>query len=539
MLFQYNLYFAFLSLTAIISAIVAFGAWQRRQTCSVSKPFIWMMLAIALYAMIAAMEAGAIALGDKIFWSKLEYVASGSVITLFLIFTMHFTNKRRWLTSPNTALLWGIPAFNVVIVATNEWHHLIWTGFLPDPHQSNIVIYQHGIGFFWVIGCIYVYTLTGVFLLLKRALLPSVLLYSQQSWMALAGALVPLLGCSAYTLHLTPPGLNITPMSFMLTGIIYAVSVFRFRMFDLVPVARDILIERMSDGVIVLDLQNRILDINPAAQSLIGSTPMLIGQSADQVLSKWQDNIILYHEYDYVKTEISMDSATLRYLELQITPLCDRSRQLTGYLLILRDITQRYQTEVELRQKNESLRLQVLEIETLQAKLQEQVMQDELTGLFNRRYFDSSFPRELARAAEESYPVAVILMDIDYFKMVNDTFGHQAGDRVLQVFADQLRQYNCSSDIVCRYGGEEFVLALPGMTLNNAFQRAEQIRLSFQSTRVKFADKEISTTVSGGICVFPDHGKTSDDLLQLADQALYAAKAYGRNCIKYVPSYRR
>ncbi len=87
---------------------------------------------------------------------------------------------------------------------------------------------------------------------------------------------------------------------------------------------------------------------------------------------------------------------------------------------------------------------------------------------------------------------------------------------------------------MCRYGGEEFVLALPGMTLNNAFQHAEQIRLSFQAARVKFADKEINTTVSGGICVFPDNGKTSDDLLQLADQALYAAKAYGRNCIKYV-----
>ena len=180
------------------------------------------------------------------------------------------------------------------------------------------------------------------------------------------------------------------------------------------------------------------------------------------------------------------------------------------------------------------LRLQVLEIETLQAQLQKQAMQDGLTGLFNRRYFDSSLQRELVRAAQESYPVAVILMDIDYFKKVNDTFGHQAGDRVLQVFADLLRQYSRSSDIVCRYGGEEFVLALPGITLNNAFQRAEQIRLSFQAARIKFGDREINTTVSGGICVFPDNAKIGDDLLLLADKALYAAKAYGRNCIKCV-----
>ena len=235
-----------------------------------------------------------------------------------------------------------------------------------------------------------------------------------------------------------------------------------------------------------------------------------------------------------VNTEILIDSAIPRYVELQITPLRDRRRQLTGYLLILRDITQRHQAEVELRQANERLRHHLLEIETLQTQLQQQAMQDGLTGLFNRRYFDSSFPRELVRAAQESYAVAVILMDIDYFKKVNDTFGHQAGDRVLQVFADLLLKYSRSSDIVCRYGGEEFVLALPGMTLNNAFQHAEQIRLSFQAARVKFGDKEINTTVSGGICVFPDNAKTGDDLLQLADKALYAAKAYGRNCIKYV-----
>ncbi len=533
MLFQYNLYFFFLTLTAIISVIVAFGAWQRRKTNSVSEPFILMMLAIAFYAMVAAMEAAATALSDKIFWSKLEYLGSGSLITLFLIFAIHFTNKKRWLTSRNTVLLWIIPAFNVAMVATNEWHNLIWTGFLLDPHGSNVVIYRHGIGFFWVISCVYIYTFLGVFLLTKRALLPSVL-YSQQSKIALIGALIPLLGATAYMLGLTPPGLNVTPMSFMVTGLIYAVSLFRFRMFDLVPVARDILIDRMSDGVLVLDVQNRILDINPAAQNLIGTTALLIGQPVDQVLSKWQHNVILYHEHDSVKTEILIDSATLSYVELRITLLRDRRRQLTGYLLILRDITQRHQAEVELRQANERLRLQVLEIETLQTQLHEQAMHDGLTGLFNRRYFDSSFPRELVCAAQESYPVAVILMDIDYFKKINDTFGHQAGDRVLQVFADLLLKYSRSSDIVCRYGGEEFVLALPGMTLNNAFQRAEQIRLSFQAARVKFGDKEINTTVSGGICVFPDNAKTGDDLLQLADKALYAAKAYGRNCIKYV-----
>ncbi|MBD2386457.1 histidine kinase N-terminal 7TM domain-containing diguanylate cyclase [Cylindrospermum sp. FACHB-282] len=533
MLFQYNLYFILLSITAIISVTVAFAAWRRRSICLASKPFVWMMLAIALYATAAAMEAAAIALWAKIFWSKLEYVGSGSLITLFLMFAMHFTNKNPWLTPRNTALLWIIPSFNVALVATNECHRLVWYDFLPDPNGSTFVIYKHGLGFFWIMVCVYVYTIAGAVLLIQKSLQSSVL-HRQQSCITLAGAAFPLLGASMYMLGFTPPGLNITPMSFMLTGLFYFVSLFHFRMFDLVPIARDILIERMSDGVLVLDVKNRIIDINPAAKHLIGVKGRPFGQSATQVLSKWQEILGLYHADESVKTEIFIDSVIPRYLELQITPLRDYRQQLTGRLLILRDITQRYQAEAELRQANKQLQKQVLEIETLQVQLREQATRDGLTGLFNRRYFDQTLPKELVWAAQDCYPVALIIMDIDYFKNINDTFGHPAGDRVIQLFADLLRCYSSSGGIVCRYGGEEFVLVLPGMTLENAFEQAEQIRLSFEATPLEFGGKEISATVSGGVGVFPHHGKTSNELLQVVDQALYAAKLDGRNCIKYV-----
>ncbi|MBN3885534.1 MAG: histidine kinase N-terminal 7TM domain-containing protein [Nostoc sp.] len=535
MLFQYNLYFVLLSLTVIISTTVAFAAWQRRSISLASKPFISMMLAIAGYATVAAMEAAAIILREKIFWSKLEYVGSGSVITLFLIFAMHFTNKNRWLTPRNTALLWAIPTFNVILVATNEWHGLVWSGFLPDPKGSNFVIYQHNVGFFWIMTCVYIYTLTGVVMLIQKALVPSVL-YRRQSSMALVGAVLPILGASLYMLRLTPPGLNITPMSFMLAGLFYFVSLFRFQMFDLVPVARDTLIENMSDGVMVLDAKNRIIDFNPALKHLIGVKKQHIGQPAAQVLAKWPEIIRLYHTHESVKTEIFIDSVTPCYVELLITSLHNRRKQLTGRLLVLRDITQRYQAEFELRHANEYLQKQVLEIKTLQVQLQEQAMRDGLTGLFNRRYFDEIFPKKLIRAMRDSEQVALIIMDIDYFKNINDTFGHQTGDRVIQVFADILRDYSDSQNIVCRYGGEEFVLALPGLTQEKAFEFAEQIRLSFQAACLESGDKEIHTTVSGGVAVFPDHGKTTDELLQVVDQALYAAKLHGRNCIKRVQS---
>ena len=158
-------------------------------------------------------------------------------------------------------------------------------------------------------------------------------------------------------------------------------------------------------------------------------------------------------------------------------------KQLTGCLLVLRDISQRYQAELELRQANQHLQKQILEIESLQAQLQEQAIRDGLTGLFNRRYFDDIFPKELLQATQDAAPVALIMMDIDYFKNINDTFGHQVGDMIIQAFADLLHDYSNSQEIVCRYGGEEFVLALPGVGLEKAFERAEQIRLSIQAAR--------------------------------------------------------
>ncbi|MBD2499332.1 diguanylate cyclase [Anabaena azotica FACHB-119] len=532
---EYNLYFMILSVTAVISATVAYAAWQRRSRCSASKPFIAMMLAIAGYATVAAMEASATLLRDKIFWSKLEYVGSGTVITFFLIFAMHFTNKLHWLTISNLAKLWVIPIFNMALVATNEWHGLVWSGFLPDPQGTNFVIYQHNVGFFWVMGCVYTYTLIGTLMLVQKALLPSAL-YRRQSSMTLAAVVCPLLGATLYMLRLTPVGLNVTPMSFMLTGVCFFVSVFRFRMFDLVPVARETLIERMSDGVIVLDAQNRIIDMNPAARYLIGAKHQHIGQPLAEVLGKWSDIIKSYHPHESFKTEIVMDSGTVMYLELLITPLHSDRQQLTGRLLVLHDITQRYQAELELRQANQRLQKQVLEIQTLQAQLREQATKDGLTGLFNRRYFDEVFPKRLLQATQNAAPVALMIMDIDYFKHINDTFGHQAGDMVIQGFAEILHKYSNSQDMACRYGGEEFVLALPGVELEKAVERAEQIRSSFEMMRWEFAGKEISTTVSGGVGVFPKHGNTKDELLSAVDMALYAAKLDGRNCIKCVAS---
>lgn len=182
-----------------------------------------------------------------------------------------------------------------------------------------------------------------------------------------------------------------------------------------------------------------------------------------------------------------------------------------------------------LKARNAELQAQIIEIQQLHKQLQEQAMRDSLTGLYNRRYLDETLERELARAKREAYPLSLMMIDLDHFKKVNDTYGHLAGDEVLKFFSGLLNESARAEDILCRYGGEEFLLLLPKMPLEVARERAEKWRTDFEAQTVVVGEYRIRTTLSVGIAAYPDHGTTPDQLTQSADLALYLAKKDGRN----------
>jgi len=168
----------------------------------------------------------------------------------------------------------------------------------------------------------------------------------------------------------------------------------------------------------------------------------------------------------------------------------------------------------------------------LRETLKNQSIRDPQTGLFNRRYMEDSLDRELSRAERAGKPLVVAMADLDHFKTLNDRFGHSAGDAVLREWSDLLKSKFRGSDIVCRYGGEEFVIILPEITLESAHQRLEQLRVELQRIAVRQDGQSVtSVTVSIGMALYPVHGRTNHTLLQAADQALYRAKELGRNCV--------
>jgi diguanylate cyclase (GGDEF)-like protein len=188
--------------------------------------------------------------------------------------------------------------------------------------------------------------------------------------------------------------------------------------------------------------------------------------------------------------------------------------------------------ERELMDVNDALHKNLREIDELQEQLREQANRDPLTGLYNRRYLDSTLERELSRCKRDGHSLALILIDIDHFKQVNDTYGHQAGDEILLRLSALLGSMARAGDVACRYGGEEFLLLMPTMPLISAQERAEALRLSFGNLDVPFGDFRLRATVSIGIAAYPGHGTSSDELIRHADTALYRAKRLGRNRVE-------
>ena len=185
---------------------------------------------------------------------------------------------------------------------------------------------------------------------------------------------------------------------------------------------------------------------------------------------------------------------------------------------------------------NQALQTQIEQTELLHAQLREQALNDPLTGLHNRRFLFESAPRVLELARRQDKPLCVVLMDLDHFKLLNDTYGHAAGDLVLKRFAKLLTEMLRRSDVVCRHGGEEFVALMPELDGDGAQAVLTRLLAAFQSLPPEPGQRRTpNSSFSAGIALFPRHGHTLEQLLSRADRALYAAKHRGRARIEQAP----
>ena len=521
MSFTFTPYAIFCAISACIASFVALLAWQRR-SAPAGTALVLLMTAVAVWSMGMAFEYAALGIPAKVF---------------FFLFALQYSHLNKWVTKRNIILLFVIPIITYLMALTNELHGLIWSGFIPVSGDQNLLVYEYEF-WYWigVIGYSYILMFVGMAILIWGATrLPS---HSRsQATLVIVATLLPLVVNVLYQANLiSVPGLEPTIFAMVLSGVIFVWAISNFYLLDLAPLARHTLIETMSDGMLVLDENYRVIDVNPAVQHLLKLTSSIqLKNKAEEVFKPWPDLLQRLHETKNERIEIVLNTSHNSFLEIILSPLQDEQGSLIGILLVLRNITDRKRAEDEIKIANERLSAQLAKVESLQAILREQVIRDSLTGLFNRRYLDESLGNELAHAKREGKPVSILMMDIDHFKELNDSYGHKAGDQMLKAISRFLLSGVRQSDMVCRYGGEEFTIIMPGASLEDAKYRAETFVSEFRDLQVFREEQQLKSTISVGVAIFPEHGKTSDELIRAADTALYMAKKAGRNRVAVMP----
>ncbi len=332
-----------LIISTAISAAIALIAWRRRAAPGASGLAL-LMLSFTVWSLTYAIRWMSSTQTAQYFWLDATYFGAVTVPLFLTVFTLQFTNRAHLLTRRNLILLSIEPVLTLLLLWTDHWHGLFYGGF-----RSTGTILNGG-PWFWF-NVLYSYTLNFMMLgLFIQAYRRASLLFRRQAGIILAGVLIPFVGNAISLGGLNPfHDLDLTPILFIVSGLVYAFGLFRYQLMDVLPVARGQLIENMRDGLIVLDAQNRIVDINPAAQEMTGVSSSEVGKSAGITFSAWPGLAEIYSAVIETHTEISVSQNPPRDLEVRVSPLFDLQQNLSGQLIVLRDITERKQAEVALR----------------------------------------------------------------------------------------------------------------------------------------------------------------------------------------------
>jgi len=355
---QFNLVTLAVSISALVAISLAIYAWRLRAAGYWVKPFVLLASALAIWSAGYAVEFSTLELSTKIIWIKIQYLGIVTTPVAWFLFAMQYSGRQVWRERRYIAALFVIPIITLFFVFTNEAYHLIWTQFsLVVSHSMLITDVEYGT-WFWVHSAYsYVLMLAGTIILLRRLRrFPAI--HGWQIGIMLLAPIVPLLGNGVYLSGLGPiPELDLTPSSFVVSGIIFAWGIFRLHLFKIGPVARRTVVENMSDGMIVLNLENQIMDVNSAAVTILGKeTADIMEQSIEPLLNNGPDLVAQFEKPGQDNGKIVLDiEEGQQWFEIQISPIRDAIQNLRGRVMVLRDITERKRSEALLAQQNQML----------------------------------------------------------------------------------------------------------------------------------------------------------------------------------------
>jgi diguanylate cyclase (GGDEF)-like protein/PAS domain S-box-containing protein len=476
--------------------------WRRRGSPG-RNSLCLAILATAAWSFAYALELSAMTTGDRVLWGALKYVGITLLPAAWLMFALQYTGR---IGRPSPRFIGALaiePVAVLALLAVPGTRHLI-RFYPPGPPQP---IPTASAGTLYWLHVIYsnALILTGSAILLVSVVRVS-RLYWRQSLTLLVAICLPLIGNALEDFNAPPfQHLDPSPLATSVAAWVLVLGVLRYRLLDLRPVARTHVVETMRDAVLVADAHGHVVDLNPAAARLLGRRDgELIGRPVARLLSEFADPIGFPDPGVYELRRGDRDEELA--MELVVTPLHDARGATAGNVLVFRDVTERRELERELRRL---------------------AYTDRLTGLPNRALFHDRLERALAMAKRRDGAVAVLFLDLDRFKIINDSLGHEIGDKMLVAVAQRLRRCLRAEDTLARLGGDEFAILLPEISDRRDTHLVTDKCLAALSGPEVIGGHELTVNASIGVAVFPQDGADVQHLLRSADAAMYRAKARG------------
>ncbi|WP_337062243.1 diguanylate cyclase [Kineococcus sp. G2] len=512
------------ALASVVTAVTAVLARQRRVRTPAAVPLTASLASVSVWAAaVVLLNSGQRpAVLDALV--HVQYLGITGAVAANRLFAHTVTGRR--LTARRVLVLCVEPLLVQVALLADPAVRLFYASV---EHTGDPLVRETTLGpLFWA-HALYSYAVVAdsAAVVVRQRRYATGLLRRQLGTVLLAIAAPALVNVVTVTLPAEALSVDPTPAVFAVTGVLFAFSVLRQDLLHLLPVARGLVVDTLGDGVLVVDEQDRVVDANPAAAALLerlGHPPVTAGDALADATGPALAAAVGTGEGERVVQVGALS------LDVRVRRIHDPRGNALGRVAVLRDVTAQREQQRALEDANAQLRQHVETIERLRADLAEEAARDPLTGLRNRRRFVDDLAERLGGAAGGGRPLALVLLDVDHFKAVNDTHGHAVGDAVLVAVAAVLREHARAEDVV-RYGGEEFVVVLPGLDAAAAAARAEELRTACARLRVGGGgpDGDVRVTISAGVAACPEHGPAPDDLLLAADRALYAAKAGGRD----------
>lgn len=445
---------------------------------------------------------------------KVENIGIPAIAPFFLLSIIQLCapgSLRKWM---GFAAIFYSSFFTLVVLA-NEFHNLYYTSYgLVFDGWGQIYLDKgplYYVNQLVVILCF----LVAVAVLIRRLSVWTSRVRRQMSFI-LIGSFITLAGNVVNVLGVMPGRIDVAVYASGLSAVFFFLCILSNRLYDLVPLAGDLAIQTMDDAMIVLNADATYLFSNAAAKGLFPELRTMSGGSPIAGVANWPDALGEGPVPGQVNVTVPVEDE-VRHFRCAVSRVDRANGEVLGWSVVMRDTT---------------------ETVALMEQLQRLAVTDSLTGLYNRRHFVELVQHEQKSSAFKPKKLAMIMFDIDHFKVINDTYGHAAGDLVLIRVSDAVQSVLRASDILSRYGGEEFTILSTDTDINGAGIFAERLRQVIEDLRVEFEGNTIQVRASFGISEF-DPGDSIDDAIEAADRAMYRAKAEGRNRVAAEPLLAR